>query len=106
MKVESVFSPAFLKYGHNGKLNCMEYHRDSEVNVFDGDAVFLLAARNELEGRKLNTEKIRAFRVPAGTAIEVYGSTLHYAPCGSDNHCIGLLAGITNIEMNPQIMRI
>ena len=30
---------------------------------------------------QLDTAKVKAFRVPAGTAVEVYGTTLHYAPC-------------------------
>ncbi len=29
----------------------------------------------------LDTATIRAFLVPAGTAVEVYATTLHYAPC-------------------------
>ena len=33
------------------------------------------------------TAKMEAFLVPAGTAVEVYATTLHYAPCsaGADN---------------------
>ena len=30
---------------------------------------------------ELDTSLVRAFHVPANTLIEVYGSTLHYAPC-------------------------
>ena len=32
-----------------------------------------------------NTDKIQAFFVPAGTVYEMYATTLHYAPCSSDN---------------------
>ncbi len=28
-----------------------------------------------------DTSKVEAFLVPAGTGIEVYATTLHYAPC-------------------------
>ena len=31
----------------------------------------------------LDTAKVRAFRVPAGVLIEVYATTLHYAPCSA-----------------------
>ena len=68
-------------WGYNTKLNCLEYHRDSEVNVGESDFVLLLAKRDEIEDGKLDTAKVRAFRVPAGIAVEVYGTTLHYAPC-------------------------
>ena len=68
-------------WGYNTKLNCLEYHRDSEVNVGETDFVLLLAKQDEIEDGKLDTSKVKAFRVPAGIAVEVYGTTLHYAPC-------------------------
>ena len=68
-------------WGYNTKLNCLEYHRDSEVNVGETDFVLLLAKEDEIEDGQLDTAKVKAFRVPAGTAVEVYGTTLHYAPC-------------------------
>lgn len=68
-------------WGYNTKLNCLEYHRDSEVNVGEQDFILLLAKQDEIENGKLNTAKVKAFRVPAGAAVEVYGTTLHYAPC-------------------------
>ena len=68
-------------WGYNTKLNCLEYHRDSEVNVGETDFVLLLAKQDEIEDGQLDTAKVKAFRVPAGTAVEVYGTTLHYAPC-------------------------
>lgn len=67
--------------GHNTKLNCLEYHRDSELNLGTRDFVLLLAKREEMEGGRLNTAKVAAYFVPAGTLVEVYGTTLHYAPC-------------------------
>ena len=71
-------------WGYNTKLNCLEYHRDSEVNVGETDFVLLLAKEDEIEDGKLDTAKVKAFRVPAGAAVEVYGTTLHYAPCQTE----------------------
>ena len=71
-------------WGHNTKLNCLEYHRDSEVNVGTHDFVLLLALESQIENGKLDTEKVLAFRVPAGVVVEVYATTLHYAPCHTD----------------------
>lgn len=68
-------------WGYNTKLNCLEYHRDSEINVGEQDFILLLAKEDEIEDGQLDTAKVKAFRVPAGTAVEVYGTTLHYAPC-------------------------
>ncbi len=67
--------------GHNTKLNCLEYHRDSEFNVGTGDFILLVAKREEIENGVLDTKKVKAFYVPAGVLVEVYATTLHYAPC-------------------------
>ena len=67
--------------GHNTQLNCLEYHRDSELNCGTTDFVLLLAKLDDLENGTLDTAKVRAFRVPAGVIVEVYATTLHYAPC-------------------------
>ena len=70
--------------GHNTKLNCLEYHRDSELNCGTTDFILLLAKLDDLEKGRLNTGKVKAFRVPAGVLVEVYATTLHYAPCHVD----------------------
>lgn len=71
-------------WGCNTRLNCLEYHRDSEINIGTGDFILLLAKQEEIEDGKLNTAKVKAFRVPAGAPVEVYATTLHYAPCHVD----------------------
>lgn len=71
--------------GHNTKLNCLEYHRDSELNLGTGDFILLLAKQEEATDGKLDTAKVMAFRVPAGVLVEVYATSLHYAPCQTDS---------------------
>ena len=68
-------------WGHNTKLNCLEYHRDSEVNIGANDFVLLLAKQDEIEDGVLDTAKVKAFFAPAGVPVEVYATTLPYAPC-------------------------
>lgn len=69
--------------GHNSMLNALEYHRDTEINVMATDAILLLGLRSEMEEDfTFDTAKVKAFLVPAGTAVEVYATSLHYAPCG------------------------
>ena len=67
--------------GHNLTLNCLEYHRSSEFNLGVGDFVLLLARQADVRDGLLDTNTVRAFRVPAGTLVEVFATTLHYAPC-------------------------
>ncbi len=71
-------------WGRNRRLNCLEYHRDSEINIGAHDFILLLAKVDEIEDGVLDTGKVKAFRVPAGLVVEVYATTLHYAPCHVD----------------------
>lgn len=70
--------------GHNTKLNCLEYHRSSEFNLGTEDFILLLAKQSEIQNHVLDTSKVKAFRVPRGVLVEVYATTLHYAPCHAD----------------------
>ncbi len=70
--------------GHNTKLNCLEYHRCSEFNLGTEDFILLIARQQEIENGLLDTAKVKAFKAPAGVLIEVYATTLHYAPCHAD----------------------
>ena len=69
--------------GRCGGLTCLEYHRTSEIDIAGDDLILLLARQTELEDYTLDTGRVRAFLVPAGTAVELYATTLHYAPCGA-----------------------
>ncbi len=71
-------------WGRNTRLNCLEYHRDSEINIGDADFILLLAKQDEIENGALDTARVKAFRVPAGLPVEIYATTLHYAPCHTD----------------------
>ena len=93
--------------GHNKKLNAVEYHRNSEINVAATDLVLLIGEQKDIEDDfTYDTSKIEAFLVPAGTAIEVYATTLHYAPCNvkeSGFQCVVVLPKGTNTEINFQL---
>lgn len=70
--------------GHNTMLNCLEYHKDSEFNLGVHDFILLLGLQSEIEDGIFDTAKVKAFRVPAGVLVEVYATSLHYAPCHAD----------------------
>lgn len=69
--------------GHNTKLNCLEYHRDSELNIGLREFILLVAKEDDIVDGKLDTSKVKAFRAAAGQVVEVYATTLHYAPCSA-----------------------
>ena len=70
--------------GHNTRLNCLEYHRDSEFNLGTEDFILLLGLQGDIVDGVLDTSTIKAFRAPAGVLIEVFATALHYAPCHCD----------------------
>lgn len=67
--------------GRNTSLNCLEYHRDSELNIGADDFILLLAKAEDITGGIVDTARVKAFRAPAGAVVEVYATSLHYAPC-------------------------
>ena len=92
--------------GHNKKLNAVEYHRNSEINVAVTDIVLLIGHQQDIEpDHTYDTSKIEAFLVPAGTGIEVYATTLHYAPCHVNEggfQCVVVLPKGTNTDLTFQ----
>ncbi len=69
--------------GHNTKLNCLEYHRDSELNIGLYDFILLVAKADDIVDGRLDTSRVMAFKAAAGQVVEVYATTLHYAPCSA-----------------------
>ena len=73
--------------GHNHMLNALEYHRDSEINVAATDAILMLGLEADITADfTYDTSRVEAFLVPKGVGVEVFATTLHYAPCGVDGN--------------------
>ncbi len=67
--------------GFSTVLNCLEYHRCSEIAITCDDIVLLLADQRDIDNGMLDMGRIQAFFVPARTGYELFATTLHYAPC-------------------------
>ena len=68
--------------GHNDRLNALEYHRGSEVNIAVTDYIAFVGRQTDIEpGMRYDTAKVEAFYVHAGMAVEFYATTLHYCAC-------------------------
>ena len=96
--------------GRNTKLNALEYHRNSEINLAVGeDLILLLGKQQDLsEDYRLDTAAVKAFLVPAGVMVEVYATSLHYAPCQTSDkgfRCVVVLPKGTNEDLtfSPEI---
>lgn len=95
--------------GHNKKLNALEYHRDSEVDIAADDLILLLGRQQDItEELTYDTGRVEAFLLPAGMGVELYATTLHYAPCHVTEkgfRCVIVLPRGTNTELSPVTVR-
>ena len=96
--------------GNNYMLNAVEYHRTSEINIAVTDLILLIGCQRDVEDDySYDTANIEAFLVPAGTAIEVYATTLHYAPCNANEDgfkCVVVLPRDTNLPLENKVDKI
>lgn len=95
--------------GNNYMLNAVEYHRTSEINIAVTDFILLLGLEKDIEeDYTYDTSKIEAIFVPKGSVIEVYGTTLHYAPCNSNDSgfkCVVILPKDTNTQLEMEVKK-
>lgn len=71
--------------GKNSTYNGFEYHKASEVNIAVTNFILVLGHLWDIENNNYNVENAELFFVEKGTAIEMYETTLHLAPCKVDD---------------------
>ena len=95
--------------GHNAANEYMEYHRCSEINVAVTDMVLELGLLQDVSPDfKCNPTLFEKFLVPGGTAVEMYATTLHYAPINADEDgfkCVVVLPKGTNEALGKKIIK-
>lgn len=105
---DEVYGGLPVEFGHcsgfNTKLNAVEYHRSSEIDIAATDLYLMLGKQQDIDytTNQYETDKMEIFYVPAGTAVELYATTLHFAPCGVDGkefRCGVVLPKGTNEEL-------
>lgn len=107
--------PAQIGYcwGHNRLLNATEWHFSSEVNVAVTPVVLILGHVWDVENNVIDASRFKAFYLPAGTAAEVYATSLHYTPCEVNKEGFGCVVALplgTNTPLekktdNPLLFR-
>lgn len=90
-QIQSIFYgqlPIQIGYcnGVNSTLNGLEYHKGSEINYTLTDSVLLLGKVQSIKHNQYDASDIEAFFIPKGTAVELYATTLHFAPCKVSDH--------------------
>lgn len=93
--------------GDNNQLNALEYHRSSEINIAVTDMILLVGRQQDIQpDDTYDTSLVEAFYVPAKTVVEMYATTLHYAPCTAQEggfRCVVILPRDTNTELAFEI---
>ena len=127
MKIQKVTDSAFRKYGQvlegydfTGLIKEMKHTPVPEdvIYVPSVEELEALDIMKDLQNKgygghqqdiepdhTYDTSKIEAFLVPAGTGIEVYATTLHYAPCHVNEggfQCVVVLPKGTNTDLTFQ----
>ena len=83
--INHVFGYMPVEYGYvngkNSKLNALEYHKSSEINIALTPLIVMLGRVEDIVSNQYTTQLIDVFFVPEGTVIELFPQTLHFSPC-------------------------
>lgn len=93
-------------YGKSNRMDALEWHKSSEINIAVTDMLLLLGKVWDIdEDGRYDSAKVMAFKVPKGTAIEVYATTMHFCPINTNEGgfgCIVMLPAGTNAPLEQK----
>lgn len=67
----------------NQKMNAMEYHRHSELLVTASPLILILSHISKIHNSTFRSSEAEIFYAPVGKVIELFATTLHFAPCAA-----------------------
>lgn len=85
-----------LCMGYNTEMNALEFHNSSEINIAVTPLVILLGLRYEIDDKRYDSSKIKAFYLECGTMVELFGTTMHFCPCQVSDE------GFSNVVVLPK----
>ena len=91
--------------GHSSRLNALEWHTASEINVAITPLVLMLGRRQDMVDGKFDSADVKMFYLEKGEAVEVYATSMHYAPCKVEDSgfsCIVVLPKGTNTALDKK----
>jgi hypothetical protein len=92
--------------GNNSRLTGLEYHKASEVNLAVTPLVLLLGKVQDINNNSYDSKNVKAFYLEEGDVVEIYGTTLHFAPCKVSEEgfkCLVVLPKGTNEELTNDV---
>ena len=89
--------------GYNNRLNALEWHISSEINIAVTPIILLLGQRPDIREGRYDAGRIKGFLLEAGQAVEVYATSLHFTPCQVRKSGFGCIVGLprgTNLPLD------
>ncbi len=103
---DNVFGELPIQYGYcnglNSKLNALEYHKSSEINIAVTELVLMLGKFEDITDKEYDSSNLVAYYLPKGTVVELYPKVLHFAPCKVEDKgfkCGVILPNLTNVDL-------
>ena len=81
-------------WGCNDRMNALEWHKNSEINIAIDDIVLLLGQLDDITDGEYNSDKVKAFYLKKGEMAEVYATSLHFTPCTVKKSGMGAVVGL------------
>lgn len=107
---DSIFGYIPLQYGyvngHNQKINALEYHKSSEINIALDDMILFVGKTSDINRDYYDLSHTIAFYVPQNTVYELYPEVLHFSPCAVTSkgfRCGVILPKGTNLELPTNV---
>ncbi|TXT50316.1 MAG: hypothetical protein FD137_401 [Spirochaetes bacterium] len=68
--------------GPNSKLNAVEWHKSSEIDIAVTDMILLLGKRSDIDSKgNLHSSRLECFYIAKGGSLEILPEVLHFSPC-------------------------
>ena len=93
-------------HGTNSVLDATEWHYSSELNIAITPIILILGKRADFHNGVMNSADMKAFLLPRGMAVEVYGDSTHYCAIQVSDEGFGAVVALpkdTNTALDTPV---
>ena len=93
-------------HGTNSVLDATEWHYSSELNIAITPIILILGKRADFHNGVMNSADMKAFFLPRGVAVEVYGDSTHYCAIQVSDEGFGAVVALpkeTNTTLSSPV---
>lgn len=88
-------------HGTNSVLNATEWHHSSELNIAITPIILILGKRADFHNGVMSSSDMKAFFLPRGVAVEVYGDSTHYCAIQVSDEGFGAVVALPKGTNTP-----